>query len=289
MFKNIITHRGINIDVNNREFSFSLESNPNTFLEQLKLGFSLEIDIQILKDDNFIISHDTNLSRITNNIYFNDYSDLTMNDLVSKNLIGNKVCTLNFILDAILNYENQKIFIHFKKKLQTKKALIKFSNLISRYPNYLINKIILFDLIPSSAKFLRDIFPNISMAPSISHQYDIERYSSKVGNTLMSLEEFIIYNSLYNWVWLDEWDRLGKDNKMKCFINEDNISVFKKLNMKIAVVSPELHSTSPGLVGGENHEDARNFESLQNIWKKWSNFGIDSICTDYGSILKNLN
>ena len=50
---------------------------------------------------------------------------------------------------------------------------------------------------------------------------------------------------------------------------------------KIALVTPELHGTSPGLYGGESHKDAKDKETLFKRIKEILSLKPDAVCTDY--------
>ena len=54
----------------------------------------------------------------------------------------------------------------------------------------------------------------------------------------------------------------------------------KKAGYKIGLVTPEMHTTSPGLYGGESHPDAKDKETLFKRIKEIINLNPDAICTD---------
>jgi hypothetical protein len=56
--------------------------------------------------------------------------------------------------------------------------------------------------------------------------------------------------------------------------------ILKDEGLKVALVTPELHGTSPGLLGGEAHPDADKnclFDRIQEI----IDLQPDALCTDY--------
>ena len=98
----------------------------------------------------------------------------------------------------------------------------------------------------------------------------------------------VAYKNIFDWAWLDEWDRTDKNNSIKTLYNAKNFAVLKKYKFKIALVTPELHSTSPDLLGGESHQDAADHNLLFTRIKKIIKLNPDAICTDYPDRVKAL-
>lgn len=125
--------------------------------------------------------------------------------------------------------------------------------------------------------------PSILLAPSLAHEYDISRYNHVVNGTLLSTNDAIRYKrqGIYDWVWLDEWDTLDEHNKKKKFYTRETFDLLLQEGYKIALVTPELHASSPGLLGEESHSDAKNntllFERIRAIIKLMPR----ALCTDY--------
>lgn len=128
------------------------------------------------------------------------------------------------------------------------------------------------------------------MAPSVSHPFDIKRYNQAVSDTLISVEEAIKYKKegLYDWVWLDEWDRTDEDGGNKTLYNQEVFERLKSVGYKIALVTPELHGTSPRLLGGEAHPDAATKEKLFARIKEILSLSPDALCADYPEEALNL-
>ena len=143
----------------------------------------------------------------------------------------------------------------------------------------------MFDVIPSAAKYLKKYIPQIELAASVSDPYDVERYGSLTGGTLMTLEEVIEHNGLYAWVWLDEWDTQDQLGGTKPLVTKRTVELLREKTFKIAVVSPELHATSPGLYGNCIHEIGTNPEMLKKYWLSICALDIDLLCTDHASWL----
>jgi hypothetical protein len=148
--------------------------------------------------------------------------------------------------------------------------------------------ILIFDATPASAQIIKEQVPELLLAASVAHPYDIERYGGAVGDTLVSVSDMEKYTDRYDWVWLDEWDRTDIHNREKALYTEETFASLHALGYKIAVVSPELHHTSPKLLGGEAHPDATNDESLEKRWGEIITLQPDAICTDYPYRLKKL-
>ena len=53
-------------------------------------------------------------------------------------------------------------------------------------------------------------------------------------------------------------------------------------------MTPELHGTSPGLLGGESHKHAANTEVLFERMREILSLEPDAICTDYPEEVKLL-
>lgn len=279
----IITHRGLDPDKKN----YFKESSLEAFKDQLNRGYGVEFDIQLTKDNKFIISHDKDLSRITNNKDNKNIVDLTLKELLKMNIENSHFISLNDLLDLIKNISRPNTIsaLHLKSSLQNKKTL---DLLIKELKNKDLSKIIIFDILKDTAAYLKEKLKNIKLAPSVAHIYDIERYNHAVGDTLWNIEDVIKDKDLFYAVWLDEWDTLDKNNSNKIFYNQEIFNICRENNLKIFIVSPELHSHSPGLYANESHKDAENSEVLINRIKNIISLNPDAICTDYPDTIKEL-
>lgn len=279
----IITHRGLDPDKNN----YFKESSFEAFKDQLNRGYGIEFDIQLTKDNKFIISHDKDLSRITNNKDTRNIIDLTLKELLEINIENSHFISLNHLLDLIKNISRPNILsaLHLKSSLQNKETL---DLLIKELKEKDLSKIIIFDVLKDTAIYLKEKLKNIKLAPSVAHIYDIERYNNAVGNTLWNIEDVIKNKNLFYAVWLDEWDTLDKNNFKKKLYNQEIFNVCKENNLKIFLISPELHSHSPGLYANESHKDAENKEKLVERIREIILLKPNAICTDYPDILKSL-
>jgi hypothetical protein len=290
MFRSIITHRGIDIPLAQSVESSASESSWKSFYDQVEAGFGLEFDIQLMKDGGFAISHDTHLGRISKNEKNICLAEITANELGLMRLpSGDRLCNLDELLNLLVNKGKSVSALHLKHNSQDIETLIKLTNILDPYIERLAGNFIIFDATPPAARYLKNTFPNLNLAASVSHAYDIARFGKFTGGTLLSPDEAINYRSLYSWVWLDEWDRSGPNNSSKSLLNSETVKRFRENDFKIAAVSPELHATSSALLGNELHEIGSNPEQLKQCWMEWNSFNLDALCTDHGSwLIKSL-
>lgn len=269
----ILTHRGLDPDKKN----YFIESSLEAFNDQLKRGFGLEFDIRITKDKKIVVFHDKDLSRIDIENGDKKIEDLFEQEIITKKYNSCHIASLSAILELIKN-SSALCALHFKGELQTKENI----NLLLKYlDNFNINNLIIFDVKRETSLYIKSKNNNIKLAPSVAHPYDIERFNRFVNETLISIDEAIRDKDLYDWVWLDEWDRSDYNLGEKLLYKEENIKKFRDVGLKIAIVSPELHSTSPKLLGGEKHQDAEDIFKLEKRIKEIIKLEPDIICTDH--------
>lgn len=279
----IITHRGLEPSKNN----YFAESSCEAFNDQMNRGFGLEFDVNLTKNNEIIVFHDAGLERITQGQDKRLFSEISLAEIKKLKLSGNKLCGLNDLLEIIRNGKSEINAIHLKGMFQEKKYLDILLNSLKQNKDVL-GKIIIFDVKTSTAKYLKSKLPQITLAPSVAHQYDIKRYSDATSGTLISINEAIRNRDLFDWVWLDEWDLTSENNTTKTLYNENNFNILKNHGFKLALVAPELHATSPNLLGGEAHQSANNMGILKIKIKKLIKLEPDAICTDYPDMVKEL-
>jgi hypothetical protein len=247
----ILTHRGLDPA---REGYF-LESSREAFVDQLGRGFGLEFDLHFTKEGDMIISH-------TSPVYESDPHVISLSELIA----------------LIMKSSAKLSALHLKHTWQKPEYLDK---LLAELEKVDTERLIIFDVKIETAQYLKEKSPRLHLAPSVSHPYDIERYSGAVGGTLITLEQAIQNKNLFDWVWLDEWD--------KTLYNKENFALLRNNGFKIALVTPELHATSPGLLGGESHQDALNKETLTKRIKEIIILKPNAVCTDWPDLLKELH
>jgi glycerophosphoryl diester phosphodiesterase len=282
----ILTHRGLEHSNEN----FYPESSYESFENQLSRGFGIEFDVNFAKD-GIIIFHDSDLNRITNGEDKRLFSELSLSELkeikFGKNKKG-RFATFDEVLELIRKNKSEINALHLKGKYQTERELDILIKVLIKNKD-ILNKIIIFDVKPEAAEYLKSKIKELHLAPSVAHDYDILRYNSCVGNTLISIEDAIKYKKqgIYNWVWMDEWDTIDENGKEKKFYTKENFERLRKEGYKIALVTPELHTTSPGLYGGESHKDAKTKESLFKRIKEIISIKPDALCTDHPEEVRN--
>jgi hypothetical protein len=152
----------------------------------------------------------------------------------------------------------------------------------------LAGRLLVFDAAPPAAIRLKTALPNIDLAASVAHPFDVQRYSTVTGGTLLTVDDVIRQRELYSWVWLDEWDRLGPFGSNKSLVDESTVKHLREYGFKIAAVSPELHASSPGLLAREVHESGSSPSRLEACWQSWASLDLDALCTDHASWLRAL-
>ncbi len=274
----IITHR--TLEPGNPEFKWS-ESSYQGFADQLKRGFSIEFDPNFVKD-GVIIAHDTTLKRITRGKDERPFLELTVGEALTLPLDHGRLCTFAEIMELIRASESQMNALHLKGKFQEPHYLDNLFEQLAPYQD-MFSRMMIFDVNPVTARYLKARNSALVLAPSVAHPYDIERYNSAVLGTLITIEEAIAGKNegIFDWVWGDEWDLVGPDGTKKTLYNAENFRRLHEAGLKISLVTPELHATSPGLLGGEAHPDGVDKEKLFRRIEEILSLGPDAICTDY--------
>jgi len=280
-----LTHRGL--EPSNQDFY--PESSYESFRSHLNRGFGIEFDPCFAKDC-IVVCHDSSLDSITMGENEKEFQDLTWQEIKQVRYGSKKarIALLSEVFDLIRNNNSKINAMHLKGKYQTKEYLDRLINGLLQYRE-IISKLIIFDVKPDAARYIKEKIPEISIAPSVAHTYDIKRYNECVLGTLISREDAIRYKQqgLYDWVWLDEWD-LSDEEGNKKFYTKETFDALRQEGYKIALVTPELHRTSPGLLGGEAHPDSVDREILFSRIKEILELRPDAICTDYPEEISNL-
>lgn len=276
----VLTHRGLEPS----QKIFYPESSYEAFEDQLSRGFGIEFDPNFVRD-GIVVSHDASLKRITDGKDIREFKDLTVDEITSiiygKNKQG-RTPTFDELMKLIQKSPSTINALHLKGKFQDKRYLDMLIKALEKNRDVL-PKLLIFDAKPEVARYLKSKIPSLIIAPSVSHPYDIERYNNAVLGTLISVDDAIRYKKegLYDWVWLDEWDLSDKDGGSKSLLNGEVFKKLKENGLKISLVTPELHGTSPGLLGGEAHPDAESNEKLLRRIKEIVSLEPDAVCTDY--------
>lgn len=279
----VITHRGLDPSIPN----YFPEGTFEAFNDQLSRGYGLEFDVRATKDAKLVVIHDETLERYSGGSDTRNVSDVESEELVSMRFNGCRLASFGELLDTVEVKQSPDAIsaIHIKHICQTREKL---DLILSELSGRDTSKFMLFDVTLDTARYLKDKNPSLLLAPSVAHPHDIKRYNDAVGGTLLSLEETIKNNALFDWVWLDEWDRADEHDGEKMLYTKTTFDALRKVGLSIALVSPELHATSPHLLGGESHPDAKDKETLHARLKDMVSLAPDAVCTDYPDILKSI-
>jgi len=285
----LITHRAIDVGLGASPVRTLKESRWESFYEQVHAGWGVEFDIQLLRDGNFAVSHDTNLARISLGKKI-CISTLTVDEFKAVATPGGRLCSLDEILSLIDESGHAISALHLKRHCHDPEILERLLEALAPKVQSLTGRLLIFDATPKVAKKILQKYPGLDIAASVAHSYDVLRYGAITGGTLLTSEQVLVNKHLYSWAWLDEWDTLDFENGRKTFVNRETIKLFRDAGIKVAAVSPELHSSSPALLGAETHEDGVDETRLINRWAQFQQLGVDALCTDHASwISKNLN
>lgn len=275
----ILTHRWL--EPENPDFHFS-ESSFEAFENQLSRWFWLEFDVNFSQDWIAFAFHDDSAIRISRGLDDRKFINMPFSEILDySQLWGWTVATLESVFRIIERQSNEGQFsaLHIKSRNQERVDLDAVIQLFQLNSNF-TKRIFLFDVKPEPAGYLKTCIPDIKIFASVAHPYDVRRFSSCVGSTLIDPSDFFSFHKLYDGAWLDEWDRKGVNWTTKKLYEPD---LFKQLRSKkylISLVTPELHASSPGLYGGESHEDCINWEVFTSRMQEIADLKPDFICTD---------
>lgn len=279
----ILTHRGLDPSIPN----FFSESSIEAFAAHLSRGFSLEFDFNLTADGEVVILHDATLSRITSGADNRSVRSVTSSELKVMPFKNGSICFLKDLAPLITAADAPLHALHIKGNLQDQEALEILIKALAEYP-LLIPKLFAFDVRPDTAQLLQRHLPDLQRGMSIAHPYDVERYAKCVYMTLFTPEQALLYADLFQWIWLDEWDLESETGEKKYFYTQQTFDELHTAGFKLSLVTPELHGTSPGLLGSEKHPDSENTEVLFSRIQTILALKPDGICTDYPDKVKSL-
>ncbi len=279
----VLTHRGLDPS----KSGFFRESTYEAFEDQLLRGFGLEVDVQFTKDDEIVFLHDATLSRVSGGVDVRAVADLTLAELRSLSFDSSHIASFDELFALFLYArasgltEGAPIAVHVKGHWQADTRYLDILLRKIRAHHVPLGQFFLFDVTPASAAYLKAACPEIQLAASVAHPYDIERYQACTHGTLLSVAELIEHRALYEWAWLDEWDRTDRDATEKAFYTPETLARLRAHGFKVALVTPELHGTSPGLLGGEAHPDGTDPVRREARFAEIVRLAPDAVCTDY--------
>lgn len=273
----IITHRGLEPSNPN----FYSESSFEAFQDHLIRGFNIEFDPNPTKD-GIIVLHDATLERPTRGRDKRPVAELTTEEITQISLLNGRIPTFDEVMDLIRESSSAANALHLKARFQTPETFKRIIEALAKHED-IFPKFLVFDVKPETARVLKREFPTLRLAPSVAHLWDITRYNNSVGNTLLSVEEALALKSegLIDGVWGDEWDTAGENGTTKQLYTPEFFERLHNAGLFVALVTPELHGTSPGLYGGESHQDAKDLPTLFERIKQIKTARADYFCTDY--------
>lgn len=279
----VITHRGLDPD----RTPFHKESSLQAFTSHLRRGYGIEFDAQFASNGAMIAVHDKSLERLTNGADKRLISELHPSQIRTMDFDGDNLITIPVLLSLIQLKSRLGSLSAFHLKsinqtLERMAAVLDALNLIDP------NKFIIFDAKVESARYLKKENSKLRLAASVAHPHDVKRYNDCVGGTLITIEDIINNKDLFDWAWLDEWDLMDEDGKEKTLYNSETFKALRDQGISIALVTPELHGTSPGLLGGEAHPDASPRERLNRRLAEIIALDPDAICTDHPDYVSSL-
>ena len=280
---NIITHRGLNASKDN----YFVESSLEAFTDQLNKGFGLEFDIQITRDNGVVVIHDSDLKRISDGKDNRKISNISIDEILKMNFNGCHLTSFDQLLYLINKKQTDGAIsaIHLKSSIQNKKQI---DIILPYFRKINTDKFIIFDVKIETAKYLKEKNKKLHLAPSVAHPHDIKRYNNFVGGTLMQIETALKNMDLFDWVWLDEWDKINKNGNIKKFYTKELFKKIRAKGLKIGLITPELHSSSPSLLGSEKHQDADDKKILFDRIREIIKLKPDIICTDYPNEIREM-
>lgn len=282
----ILTHRGLESD----RKDFYPESSFEAFDDQLFRGFGIEFDPNFAKD-GIVIWHDTTLERLSEGKDKRSFRDVSVEELSqirywNKNHTSKgRVSTFDELMGLIRKSPSKINALHFKGKFQNEVDTALLMEYLQKNAD-ILPRLLIFDVKTETAKVLLEKFQGIQLAPSVAHTFDVKRYNTVVGDTLIEVSEAerLLKEGVFGknpWVWLDEWDLSDEGGAEKKLYTAEVFNKMRSAGAKISLVTPELHGTSPGLYGGESHPDAKDLSTLSNRGQEIISLGPNVICTDH--------
>jgi hypothetical protein len=279
----VVTHRGLEPAAGDAAWG---ESTLEAFRSQLSRGFGLEFDPNPCAD-GWAVWHDGSIARLSGGAETGELAALPLASVAGRRFGRGTVGTLEQVLSLIseLGSEAAPSAMHIKGERQRPEQLESLCAVLEQHPACL-TKLFAFDVSRASAAFLRRRLPALALAPSVSHAYDVSRYNACVHGTLWTLAEALqgAREGLFAWAWVDEWDLAdeGGGRKQPPFAADATFRALRGAGLRVGMVTPELHASSPGLLGGEAHEDAATRELLFTRVRALIACGlVDALCTDY--------
>lgn len=264
----VFSHRGLDLDRPEK----LAENSIAAFRWAAERGFGVELDLQFTRDQHWIVAHDATIERWSSGAGRQPWSALTMGEIAKLGANFGPIASLKETLELARAFPRLTLALHFKGANQRGPLVSALGAALAPWKD-LHTRLLIFDLKFDTAAALRRALPAIGLAPSVVHEFDIQRYQTLCHGTLSLAGPVKSRRNDFDWVWLDEWDRLGQGETRKDFYAEA-IGEFHAKGFKVAVISPELHRD-------ELHQDAEPMPTLTRRWRDLIRLGPNAICTDY--------
>lgn len=265
----ILAHRGRDADVG----VAVREAELDYYREQLARGFGVECDLRLTADREVVVSHLPVVGFGSAAALGSTLADLPYAEAARH---AGPPGNLPRLCDILSLPGEGTIALHIDRESQIPRTLERIVDVLE-LSRALGHRLLAFGLRPAAAEFLRAALPWLSLAASLSDRSDIERFAAGSGETLLAVEEFVATKALYQWAWLDEWD-LWSEHGEKRFYTAKVIAACRAVDVKIAVVSPELHS-SRHRVSFEQHPDGSDPDRWEWAAAHILELDIDAIYT----------
>ncbi|MBQ9019432.1 MAG: hypothetical protein IJ097_03905 [Bacilli bacterium] len=185
---NKIAHRGM---FDNKKIP---ENSIKAFKKALKYNYSIELDVQLTKDNILVVFHDENLKRMTNIDKL--LKDTTYTELKKYNLLNTNenIPTLKEVLELVNNKVLLDIEIKDTKRITDTCSILKKE--LSNYNNYILKS-----FNPKIVKFLKETNPNIKVGYLITdkHKYLSSKFIIKYSKAdFLSINKKLLNNRKIN-------------------------------------------------------------------------------------------
>jgi hypothetical protein len=236
----VITHRGIEPEAGEGGWG---ESTVEAFEAQLRRGFGLEFDPNPCAD-GWAVWHDGSMKRLTAGSDERSIVDLPLAEVAGRPFGRGRVGTLDQVLQIISEHGSASApsAMHLKGERQSAPMLSSLVEVLRRHPEA-IDKLFVFDVTKPTAVALKKAIPQLALAPSVAHAYDIHRYNTCVHGTLWTLEDAMdgARNDIFTWAWVDEWDLAADDTggrKDPPFAASATFGALRAVGLRVGLVTP---------------------------------------------------
>ena len=194
---NLIAHRGVHYKY--------LENTIPSFLEAIKKQYIIELDIQLTKDEEIIVFHDTNLKRIFG--IDRDISDLTLKEIKKYKYIPTLKESLNIIngrvpiiIDIKSNKKDCRKICKILDCYDGKFAIQSFNPLVilwfKRYKPKYIRGYLIYKFL--YLKYILYILNPDYIATNLTNLKKLNKYRKKyilIGYTIKNKKEYHVYKT----------------------------------------------------------------------------------------------